>query len=70
VHLAFIGCPVVGDRFYGKRGATLPVSRHLLHASQLEITLPEHDEPSIHKAPLPRDFLDVLVTLREDQGSI
>jgi 23S rRNA pseudouridine1911/1915/1917 synthase len=70
VHLAFIGCPVVGDRFYGKRGITLPVSRHLLHASQLEITLPEHDEPSIHKAPLPRDFLDVLVTLREDQGSI
>ena len=70
VHLAFIGCPVVGDTFYGVRGATLPVSRHLLHASQLEITLPEHDEPSTHKAPLPRDFLDVLTSLREDQVSI
>ena len=70
VHLAFIGCPVVGDTFYGVRGATLPVSRHLLHASQLEITLPEHDEPSTHKAPLPRDFLDVLTSLREDQASI
>lgn len=70
VHLAFIGCPVVGDTFYGVRGATLPVSRHLLHASQLEITLPEHDEPWTHKAPLPRDFLDVLTSLREDQASI
>jgi 23S rRNA pseudouridine1911/1915/1917 synthase len=69
VHLAFVGCPVVGDRIYGVRGATLPVSRHLLHASELEITLPEHDEPSTHKAPLPRDFLDVLATLRKDQGS-
>lgn len=70
VHLAFVGCPVVGDRIYGRRGTQLPVRRHLLHASQLQITLPEHDEHSIHKAPLPRDFLDVVATLREDQDSI
>ncbi len=70
VHLAFIGCPVIGDRLYGKREKTLPVSRHLLHASQLDIILPGHDEYSTFKARLSQDILDVLTSLREDPVSM
>ena len=35
VHLASIGCPVVGDAVYGKAKAN--INRHLLHAGELKI---------------------------------
>ena len=30
LHLAFIGCPVAGDRIYGRQKPSLPLERHFL----------------------------------------
>lgn len=64
VHLAFINCPVVGDRTYGRKKPTLPVSHHLLHASQLEIRIDEASEPRTFTADMPDDFAQALELLQ------
>lgn len=51
VHLAHIGHPIVGDQLYGGE----PADRLYLHASALEITLPNSDRKTFH-APLPKEF--------------
>jgi 23S rRNA pseudouridine1911/1915/1917 synthase len=65
VHLAFIGCPVVGDTLYGRRHPTIPLPRHFLHASLLSIVLPNETNPRIFEAPLPDELNNVLTSLRE-----
>lgn len=65
VHLAFIGCPVVGDTIYGRRHPTIPLNRHFLHAASLTISLPNESHPRIFEAPLPVELVNVLSTLRE-----
>jgi 23S rRNA pseudouridine1911/1915/1917 synthase len=64
VHLAFLGCPIVGDRVYGKRKPSLLIGRQLLHASQLEIMVPGENVTRIFEAPLPVDFQNILIKLR------
>ncbi len=64
VHLAFLGCPVVGDRVYGKRRSSLPVGRHFLHAARLTLRLPGEEEPRTFEAPLPPDLQGTLMELR------
>jgi 23S rRNA pseudouridine1911/1915/1917 synthase len=64
VHLAFLGCPVVGDRTYGRRKPSLPVQRHCLHAAKLVIILPGEAGPRTFEAPLPEDMQRVLDSLR------
>ncbi|MBI3970285.1 MAG: RluA family pseudouridine synthase [Chloroflexi bacterium] len=54
-HLAAIGCPIVGDRVYGRKHPSLPVHRHLLHAKQLTFRLPSGEQRTF-EAPLPDDF--------------
>ncbi|MFN2149477.1 MAG: RluA family pseudouridine synthase [Anaerolineales bacterium] len=66
VHLAFLDCPVAGDRVYGRRKPSLPIDRQMLHASQLEITLPGNSTPSLFIAPLADDFEHTLSYLRGD----
>ncbi|HSB89335.1 MAG TPA: RluA family pseudouridine synthase [Anaerolineales bacterium] len=65
VHLAFLGCPVTGDTVYGRKTPSLPVGRQMLHASTLELTLPDESQPRRFEAPLPQDFRRVLAWLRE-----
>ena len=55
VHLAAIGCPIAGDRVYGRRQATLPLERHFLHAARLTFRLPSGDVRTF-EAPLPADL--------------
>jgi 23S rRNA pseudouridine1911/1915/1917 synthase len=62
VHLAAIGCPVVGDRVYGRKVPSLPVPRQFLHAAQLTLRLPR-GETRTFEAPLAADLSDVLRTL-------
>jgi 23S rRNA pseudouridine1911/1915/1917 synthase len=64
VHMEFLGCPVVGDKVYGKKKPTLPVKRQLLHAHQLELNIPGKEEVSIFQADLPADFGKALEELR------
>jgi 23S rRNA pseudouridine1911/1915/1917 synthase len=59
VHLAAIGCPVAGDRVYGRKEPTLPLDRHFLHAARLTFTLPS-GQTRTFEAPLPPDLQRVL----------
>ena len=54
VHLAYLGCPIVGDAVYGAKS-----SRLFLHAHSLEITLPGGERRTF-TADLPKEFEDVL----------
>jgi 23S rRNA pseudouridine1911/1915/1917 synthase len=64
VHLAFLGCPVVGDRVYGPRRPSLSLQRHFLHAARLRVTLPGKGEPRTLEAPLPQELQQLLDSLR------
>lgn len=60
VHMASIGCPIVGDKVYGRRSALPGVHRHMLHASSVSFEHPITKQPCVIKAPLPDDFIEVL----------
>jgi 23S rRNA pseudouridine1911/1915/1917 synthase len=60
VHLAFINCPIVGDRLYGHKNPSTPISRQFLHAARLQVLLPGEETPRIFEAPLPADLEKVL----------
>lgn len=64
LHLAFLGCPIVGDTVYGHRQPSIPLNRHFLHAYRLEVTLPGEKTTRIFEAPLPGELEDALQTLR------
>jgi 23S rRNA pseudouridine1911/1915/1917 synthase len=63
--MAFLGCPITGDRVYGRRSPTLPIERHFLHAAQLTLRLPGEDASQTFQAPLPLDLEEALRSLRE-----
>ncbi len=67
LHCAFLGCPIVADRVYGRRKPTLPLKRHFLHAWKLRLLLPGEDEPREFTADLPADLQRILETLRADE---
>ena len=54
VHLAHIGCPIVGDIVYGEGRS--PIGRMCLHAAALEITIPPSRRETF-TATLPDDFM-------------
>jgi 23S rRNA pseudouridine1911/1915/1917 synthase len=59
VQLADRGCPLVGDRKYGRhdpRFAEQPAPRTLLHATALGFVPPGRREPQNYVAPFPKDF--------------
>jgi 23S rRNA pseudouridine1911/1915/1917 synthase len=64
VHLAFIGCPVVGDTIYGRRQPSLALARHFLHAQRLTICLPNESKVRPFVAPLPPELEQALEILR------
>ena len=51
VHMAHLNTPILGDRVYGKPNA----SRLMLHAHQLEITLPSGERKTF-EATVPKEF--------------
>ncbi len=57
VHLAWLGCPIVGDRLYGTTGGAHPSSRDApplgLHAAALELPHPSTGERLAFTAPPP-----------------
>lgn len=63
VHLASIGCPIVGDTIYGRKNPSLPLQRHFLHASDLKVILYSEDSPRIFHADLPDDLKEILAIL-------
>jgi 23S rRNA pseudouridine1911/1915/1917 synthase len=67
LHLAFLGCPIVGDTIYGHRKSTLDLKRHFLHAARLTIQLPGEDTPRTFEAALPNELDQLLIGLRENR---
>lgn len=65
LHLAFVGCPIVGDVIYGTRKSSIELDRHFLHAAQLIIQLPGEKQPRTFDAPLPPELEKVLQDLRQ-----
>ena len=64
VHMAFLGCPIVGDKVYGRRKATVSIRRHFLHAQKLTLTLPSKKEQQTFQAAVPEELTAVLEHLR------
>ncbi len=64
LHMAFLGCPIVGDTLYGHKRISVPIKRHFLHAARLKITLPGESEPRTFEAPLPPELEAALAHLR------
>ncbi|MBN2386793.1 MAG: RluA family pseudouridine synthase [Anaerolineales bacterium] len=65
VHLAFLECPVVGDRVYGKRRPSVEIDRHFLHAFRLKITLPGESQARTFESLLPDELRKILDHLRQ-----
>jgi 23S rRNA pseudouridine1911/1915/1917 synthase len=64
LHLAFIGCPIVGDTVYGRKKPSLPLHRQFLHAARLTILLPGESDPRTFESPLPDDLQQMMNLLR------
>ncbi len=60
VHLAFIECPVVGDRVYGRKKNLLGLNRHFLHAFRLGLTIPGARAAQTFEASLPPELQEAL----------
>ena len=64
VHMASLGCPVIGDATYGRPGwdrqLDPPPPRQMLHAWKLEMKHPVTRAPLAFEAPLPPDFTPYL----------
>jgi len=61
VHMRHIGCPLIGDKFYGPEDGRveeweLAVGRHALHAEILGFVHPIKKEPMEWRAPLPAEL--------------
>jgi len=65
LHLAFVGCPIVGDSVYGRRKPSLPIKRHFLHAARLTVRLRGEKTTRTFEAPLPEDLQRLLEKLRQ-----
>lgn len=60
VHMASLGCPVIGDKVYGKSALDKQLDpvpmRQMLHAWKLTLYHPVKNEKMTFEAPLPPDF--------------
>ena len=64
LHCEFLGCPIVGDKVYGRKKTSVDIDRHFLHAYRLKVILPGEAEPRTFEAPLPDELENVLAALR------
>ena len=64
VHLAFIGCPVVGDTVYGYRKQRVRLKRQFLHAHELAFEHPASGERVAFVSELPVGLRSVMEKLR------
>lgn len=64
LHMEFIGCPIAGDKVYGKKNITVDLKRHFLHAARISIILPGEKASRTFEAPLPVELERVLDYLR------
>jgi 23S rRNA pseudouridine1911/1915/1917 synthase len=63
VHLAHLGCPILGDPLYASRDKYFSAATLMLHAYSLKIVLPQQHDQSCFKAPLPERFSTTIAAL-------
>ena len=69
VHMSHLGHPVVGERVYGRTKQDFGMSGQALHAFRLGLFLGDcFDEYREFTAPLPADFADALLRLKNQHG--
>ncbi len=61
VHMAYINCPIFGDRVYGTAS-----DRLYLHAHTLEVTLPD-SQRHIFEVPIPQEFVGIFPEVNRGQ---
>ena len=66
LHCAFLKCPIVGDRVYGRRNSSISIDRHFLHARKLKIVLFDEELPRLFEAPMPSELEQVLDGLKKE----
>lgn len=64
VHLAYINCPIVGDRVYGYRKQRVKLKRNFLHAAELHFDHPRTGERMTFTSELPVGLANVMEKLR------
>jgi 23S rRNA pseudouridine1911/1915/1917 synthase len=65
VHMAFIGCPIVGDQVYGFRKQRVGLKRQFLHASEVSFDHPATGERMHFESPLPPGLQNLLDKLKQ-----
>ncbi|TXT41746.1 MAG: 23S rRNA pseudouridine synthase [Spirochaetes bacterium] len=60
IHMAGLGCPILGDPIYGKKDARYPEATLMLHARRLKIRLPGEEAWRVFSAPMPGRFKEIL----------
>ena len=65
VHLAFIGCPIVGDRVYGFRKQIIKLKRLFLHAKSITFLHPVTGKEMHLNTELPDKLENILIHLRQ-----
>lgn len=70
VHMAFIKCPIIGDKIYGYRKQRVGMKRNFLHASELSFEHPSTGERLHFKSELPKSLQAVMDKLRTSSPEI
>lgn len=74
VHMAHLGCPVLGDALYGRRktrtAAGVEAERPMLHAWRLGFRHPTSGEELRFEAAIPADIARVLNALRAEKTAV
>lgn len=65
VHMRYIGCPILGDRIYGKADRLFPDAMLMLHSRQMILKLPGETKYRRFKASIPERFVTVLRILKK-----
>jgi 23S rRNA pseudouridine1911/1915/1917 synthase len=68
VHMAHLGCPMIGDSLYGRKEQAFPDATLMLHARTLRIILPGKSEATVFKAPVPKRFRLMIAELDRRYG--
>lgn len=65
VHMAFIGCPIIGDTVYGYNKQRIGLKRNFLHAAELSFDHPLTAERLTFHSDLPSGLQNILAKLRD-----
>jgi 23S rRNA pseudouridine1911/1915/1917 synthase len=66
VHMAFLGCPIVGDTVYGFRKQRTSMKRNFLHAAELAFDHPRTGERMHFTSELPAGLKNIMDKLRAE----